>query len=39
MIIQQLLNHYGPGVDDEPLVVYTRSILLRRCMLDAHGPG
>ena len=37
MIMQQLLKHYGPGVDNEPLVVYIRSILLRRCMLDAHG--
>ena len=39
MIIQQLLSHYGLGVDDEPLAVYTRLILLRRCMMDAHGPG
>ena len=39
VVVQQLLDHCGPGVGDGPLVVYIRSIMLRRCMLYAHGPG
>ena len=27
MIIQQLLNHYGPGIDDEPLAVLSPAFL------------